>query len=103
MGMVEAIFNGEVIARSDRTRVVECNDYFPLEDVDERFLRRARARSLCLCKGIASPYSVEVASVRGGNVACTYRHPSPLTRRIKSHVAFWGAVEVIDAARREAR
>ncbi len=65
MGMVEAIFNGQVIARSDRTRVVERK--------------------------------------RGRNVACTYRHPSPLARRIKSRVAFWGAVEVTDGARREAR
>ncbi len=26
--------------------------------------------------------------------AWTYRHPSPLARRIKNHVAFWNGVEV---------
>ena len=94
--MVEAIFNGQVIATSAHTVVVEGNHYFPPGDVDQRFLRATRMKSLCPWKGIASYYTVEVDDVRDRNAAWTYRHPSPLARRIKNHVAFWGQVQVLE-------
>lgn len=96
MGMVEAVFNGQVIARSAHTVVVEGNHYFPPADVDERFLVRSRAKTLCPWKGVASYYGVQVDGVQDRNAAWTYRHPSPLARRIKNHVAFWGGVQILD-------
>lgn len=96
--MIEAVFNGQVIARSDQTQVLEGNQYFPLEDVDQRFLTASRTRSLCPWKGLASYYTVEVDGQRDVNAAWTYRHPSPLARRIKGHIAFWGNVLVREAA-----
>lgn len=92
--MVEAVFNGHVIARSDATVVVEGNHYFPPGAVDERYLRRTKMKSLCPWKGVASYYTVEADGQQDRNAAWTYRHPSPLARRIKGHVAFWGSVEV---------
>lgn len=97
--MVEAIFNGRVIGASEHTVVVEGNHYFPPDDVDEVYLRRTRMKSLCPWKGIASYYTVEVDGVRDRNAAWTYRHPSPLARRIKNHIAFWGQVQVADRDR----
>jgi uncharacterized protein (DUF427 family) len=97
--MVEAIFNGQVIGASERTIVVEGNHYFPPEDLNQEMLRRTRAKSLCPWKGIASYYTVEVDGVTDRNAAWTYRHPSPLARRIKNHVAFWGQVQVVDRGR----
>lgn len=94
--MVEASFNGQVIGASDRTVMVEGNHYFPPGDVDPRFLRRSWMKSLCPGKGIASYYTVEVDGVRSVNAAWTYRHPVPLARRIKNHIAFWGDVEVVE-------
>jgi uncharacterized protein (DUF427 family) len=93
---VKAVFNGQVIARSDDTVVVEGNQYFPPEDVDQRYLHRSRMKSLCPWKGVASYYTVEVDGARDANAAWTYRHPSPLARRIKNHVAFWGSVAVAE-------
>lgn len=94
--MIEAIFNGQVIGASDHTVVVEGNHYFPPDAVEQRFLRRSWMKSLCPWKGIASYYTVEVDGVRDANAAWTYRHPSPLARRIKNHIAFWGNVEVVE-------
>jgi uncharacterized protein (DUF427 family) len=91
---VEALFNGEVIARSDRTVVVEGNHYFPLDDVRTEYLSRSWAKSLCPWKGIASYHTVAVNGARDRNAAWTYRHPSPLARNIKNHVAFWHRVQV---------
>ena len=95
--MYEAIFNGQVIARSDATVVVEGNHYFPPEAVQPEFLQRTWMKSLCPWKGVASYYTVEVDGVRDTNAAWTYRHPWPLARRIKNHIAFWGTVIVVHA------
>jgi len=40
-----------------------------------------------------------VVTAAGGehrNAAWTYRHPSPLARKIKNHVAFWGPITVTE-------
>ncbi len=94
--MVQAVFNGYVIATSDDTVLVEGNHYFPLDSVQSEVLRESRRRSLCPWKGVANYYSVEVDGVTGRDAAWTYRHPSPLARRVKNRVAFWGPVHVVD-------
>lgn len=91
---VTATFNGETIAASDDTIVVDGNHYFPSADVQMRMLRPTWMRSLCFWKGLANYWSVEVGGVRAKNAAWGYRHPSPLARRVKGRVAFWGEVEV---------
>lgn len=101
--MIEAIFNGAVVARSADTVLVEGNHYFPPGSVKQRFLVRSWVKSLCPWKGLASYYTVEVDGVRARNAAWTYRHPSPLARRIKNHVAFWGGVQVVGELGGEAR
>ncbi len=90
--MVEAVFQGQIIARSEDTVVIEGNHYFPPGDVDEQYLHRSRMKRMCPWKGIASYYTVEVDGTAARNVAWTYRHLSPLARSIKNHIAFWGNV-----------
>ncbi len=94
--MVEARFNGRVIARSRDTVLVEGNHYFPMQAVSQQYLTASRSKSLCPWKGIASYYTVEVDGQRDRNAAWTYRHPFPLARKIKDHVAFWGSVHIED-------
>lgn len=94
--MFEAVYEGQVIARSDNTVVIEGNHYFPSGEVDERYLRRSRMKTLCPWKGLASYYTVAVDGTADRNAAWTYRHPSPLARSIKNHIAFWGKVIVRD-------
>lgn len=99
--MMEAIFNEVVIARNADTVLLEGNHYFPRHSVEERYLARSWTTSVCLWKGVASYYTVEVNGARSRDAAWTYRHPSPLARKIKNHVAFWGGVQVIDEPVRE--
>lgn len=89
-----AVFNDQVIAESSQVVLLEGNVYFPTGSVRQEFLQRSRAKSLCPWKGIASYYTLTVDGQTGRNAAWTYRHPSPLARRIKNHVAFWGGVVV---------
>lgn len=92
--MVEAVFQGQVVVRSEDTVVIEGNHYFPPGAVDGRCLHRSRMQTLCPWKGIASYYTVAVDGTAAGNAAWTYRHPSPLARSIKDHGAFRGNVTV---------
>ena len=75
---------------------LEGNGYFPPESVRWDHLHATRMRSLCSWKGVASYYTVRVDGGEDRNAAWTYRHPSPLARRIKNHVAFWNGVEVVE-------
>jgi uncharacterized protein (DUF427 family) len=93
---MRAVFNEVTIAESDQTRVVEGNHYFPPDSVRWEYLTPSRMRSLGPWKGIASYRSVLVDGVEDRNAAGTYRHPSPLARRIKGYVAFWHGVHVRD-------
>ncbi len=83
-----ATVNDKVIARSDRTVLIEGNRYFPPDSIVEEHFTRTRMKSLCPWKGVASYYTLTVDGVDQRNAAWTYRHPSPLARKIKNHVAF---------------
>ena len=49
--MAKAVWNGEVIAESDDTVIVEGNHYFPRESVREQFLRDSDTHTVCPWKG----------------------------------------------------
>ena len=58
--MPKAVWNGEVIAESDDTVIVEGNHYFPRESVRAEYLRDSDTHSICPWKGTASYQSLEV-------------------------------------------
>lgn len=95
---VIATFNGQTIAASDDTILVEGNHYFPEADVRMDLLSSTARRSLCVWKGVANYWTVEVDGAQASNAAWGYRHPSPLARRVKGRIAFWGGVDVRTAA-----
>lgn len=90
----QAVWQGEVLARSAETIGVEGNRYFPPDSLNMEFFERTRTRSVCPWKGLASYYSVTVDGLTNRNAAWYYPHPSFLARRIKGHVAFWSGVQV---------
>lgn len=92
---MRAVLNDITIAQSDETIVVEGNHYFPADSVDTSMLRRSRMKSLCVWKGIASYYHVEVGGERSLNAAWAYRHPYPWIRKIRDRIAFWHGVEIV--------
>lgn len=92
--MARAIWNGAVIAESDRTQVVEGNHYFPPEALRREYVRESATHTTCSWKGVASYYDVTV----GGSVnrdACWY-YPAPMeaAKQIVGWVAFWKGVRV---------
>ena len=92
--MPRAIWNGKVIAESDRTEVVEGNHYFPPDSVDSAYLRPSDTHSTCPWKGEASYWSLEVDGEVNADAAWYYPEPKDAASQIKDHVAFWKGVTV---------
>ncbi|MGW3509669.1 DUF427 domain-containing protein [Streptomyces sp. NPDC000994] len=92
--MMRAVWKGTVLAEAERTVVVEGNHYFPPESLHREYFTESRTRSLCFWKGLARYYTVTVAERTNPDAAWSYRHPSPLARKIKNHVAFWNGVVI---------
>ena len=91
---MQAMWNGEVIASSDDTVVVEGNHYFPRDSVRDDVLRPSDTHTVCPWKGTASYYSLEVAGARNVDAAWYYPEPSDAAAAIRDRVAFWKGVVV---------
>lgn len=91
---MQAIWNGEVIAESDDTVVVENNHYFPLASVRQDVLRPSQHETVCPWKGTASYYCLEVDGKLNQDAAWYYPEPKEAASQIRDRVAFWRGVEV---------
>jgi uncharacterized protein (DUF427 family) len=92
--MTKAIWNGVVLAESDKTTVVEGNHYFPHDDVHWEFFKDSSHQSTCPWKGLAGYYDIEIEGQVNKNAAWYYANPSLAASQIKDHVAFWRGVKV---------
>ena len=91
---VRAVWNGAVLAESDRTVVVEGNHYFPAQALNREHFEPSDRTSVCPWKGVASYLDVVVDGHRNRGAAWHYPDPSPAAAEIKDRVAFWKGVRV---------
>ena len=92
--MVKAIWNGAVLAESDRTIVVEGNHYFPPEAINWQFYQASDTHTVCGWKGVASYYDLQVNDQVNRNAAWYYPSPKEAAKKIDSYIAFWRGVQV---------
>ncbi len=92
--MARAIWNGAVIAESDRFELVEGNVYFPPEAVKPEFLRPNPTATVCPWKGTANYHDVVVEGQVNAGAAWYYAEPKPAASNIRGHIAFWRGVTV---------
>jgi uncharacterized protein (DUF427 family) len=92
--MPKAIWQGTVLAESDKCVVVEGNQYFPPDSVKRQYFKPSDTHTVCPWKGRASYYHIEVNSQRNPDAAWYYPDPKDAARQIKDHVAFWKGVHV---------
>jgi uncharacterized protein (DUF427 family) len=94
---VRATWNGTLLAESDRTILVEGNQYFPLDDVVADRLAPSETHSICPWKGEASYYDVVAGGERNPDAAWYYPDAYAAASDIENYVAFWHGVEVSGA------
>lgn len=93
---MKAIWNDQVIAQSDKTKIVEGNHYFPLNSIRDEYFKSSDTHTKCPWKGEASYYTLEVDGKENKDAAWYYPQPFDAARHIKDYVAFWKGVEVND-------
>jgi uncharacterized protein (DUF427 family) len=92
---MKAIWNGQVIAQSEKTLQIEGNHYFPTDTVDSNFLSDSQTTTFCSWKGTANYYNVEVNGKQNKDSAWYYADPSNAALKIKGYIAFWKGVEIL--------
>ena len=92
--MAKAIWEGTVLAESDKTVEVEGNQYFPPETIKKDLFKPSSTHSVCPWKGTASYYDVEVNGKNNRDAAWYYPEPKDAAKQIKGYLAFWKGVKV---------
>ncbi len=92
--MAKATWNGQVLAESDETIVVEGNHYFPPESVNKEFFQESSTHTTCPWKGLASYYTIAVDGESNADAAWYYPQPKDAAKEITNYVAFWKGVQV---------
>ena len=92
--MPKAVWNGTILAESDKTVVVEGNHYFPPDSLNRQYFNASKARTNCPWKGRASYYDIAVNGKVNRGTARYYPKPMAAARNIRGYVAFWKGVKV---------
>ena len=89
--MPRAIYQGTVLAESDRCEQVDGNYYFPPDSIARDYFQDSTTHTTCGWKGVASYYSITVNgdTVRDG--AWYYPTPKDAAKSIAGYVAFYKA------------
>jgi uncharacterized protein (DUF427 family) len=91
---MKAVWNGEVIAESEETVVVERSHYFPPDSIKKEYFKDSDHQTVCSWKGAANYYSVEVHGETNENAAWYYPDTKEKANNIRGYVAFWNGVDV---------
>ena len=87
---MKVIYKDKIIAKSNKTIVVEGNHYFPPESLKKEYFLETKFHSTCPWKGFANYYSINVDGSQVDNAAWFYKEPKDAAKEIKDHVAFYG-------------
>lgn len=93
---MKAIWNGQVIAESEDTVVVEGNHYFPAESLNRDYVEDSQTTTTCGWKGDANYLTLVVDGERNVDAVWFYRNPKPAANEILGRVAFWRGVKIVD-------
>jgi uncharacterized protein (DUF427 family) len=91
---MKAIWNGQVIAESSDTVVVEGNYYFPASALDRRYVLPSATTTICPWKGTAHYFTLAVAGQENPDACWYYPEPKPAASKILGRVAFWKGVKI---------
>jgi uncharacterized protein (DUF427 family) len=92
--IMKAVWNGEIVAESDNTVVVEGNHYFPRESLRAQFFTESATHTTCPWKGVASYFSLTINGKINLDAAWYYPEPKEAAVEIKNRIAFWKGVIV---------
>jgi len=69
---MKAIWNGQTLAESNETIIIEGNHYFPENSINREFFKPSETHTVCGWKGTASYYDVEANGKTSKDAAWFY-------------------------------
>lgn len=93
--MARAIWNGKVVAESDRTQTLDGNVYFPESSLKREYFRPSTTTSTDPNKGLARYMNLVIDGQDNQDAAWYYPDPKPIARKLKGYVAFWRGVDIV--------
>ena len=93
---MKAIWEGQLLAESENTIVIESNHYFPASSLNMQYFIESETTTKCPWKGTASYYNVVVNDEVNKDAAWYYPSPKEAATEITGYVAFWRGVEVTE-------
>ncbi|GAL00153.1 MULTISPECIES: DUF427 domain-containing protein [Nonlabens] len=91
---MKAIWNNQIIAESNDTKVIENNHYFPKNSIKNEYFKNSNTQSNCPWKGLASYYTLEVNGETNKDAAWYYPDTKHAAKEIEGYVAFWKGVTI---------
>jgi uncharacterized protein (DUF427 family) len=92
--MPKAVWNGAILAESNNCEVVEGNQYFPPDSINQDYFEQSSTQTGCPWKGTASYYNVVVDGQVNKDAAWYYPTPKDAAKNITGYIAFWKGVKV---------
>lgn len=92
--MPRAFWNGQLIAESDETVIVEGNHYFPASSLRSEFCQPSTTTTTCPWKGVAHYYTLVIDGKQNKDAVWYYPNPLPAANDVAGRVAFWKGVRV---------
>ena len=86
---MKAAWNGQIVAESDATVVVDGNHYFPPSSLRPEHFRTSNLHTVCGWKGTADYFDLVVGEDVNVNAAWTYPTPKPAAEQSRGYVAFY--------------
>ena len=93
---MKATWNGETIAESNATIVVEGNHYFPADSINKQYYASTETHTVCGWKGTASYYNVVVNGETNKDAAWYYPDAKDDAKNIEGYIAFWNGVQIAE-------
>ena len=91
---MKVVRDGQVLAESDQTIVIEGNHYFPPDSIKKEYFQKSDKHTTCPWKGQASYYHIVIGDDVEQNAAWFYPEPKDKAKQISNYVAFYkSAVE----------
>ena len=91
---MKASWNGQTLAESDATVIVEGYHYFPADSISTEYFEASDHQTICPWKGTAHYYDVVVNGERNENAAWFYPETKKAADNITGRIAFWHGVDV---------
>lgn len=92
--MTIATWNDVVLAESNECIVVEGNQYFPPDSINQEFFQSSNTHTTCPWKGQASYYTIVVNGQENKDAAWYYPQTKEKAKNIEGYVAFWRGVKI---------